>query len=148
MARANVLAVPYPPFVAISLRTRKILWTKAGGRCSICRLLLVTEGTETDDPSVFGQEAHIISEKPDGPRHAYLPNYDVYSNLMLLCSKHHKQVDDQVAHYTVDLLKQIERDHEGWVARLDDGPFVSSPTRAIPRPRCSRSVRQRVPCGI
>jgi hypothetical protein len=67
--------------MSASERTRKILWAKAGGRCSICRVLLVTEGTETDDPSVFGQEAHIISGKADGPRHAYLPNFDVYSNL-------------------------------------------------------------------
>lgn len=59
----------------------------------ICRVLLVTEGTDSDDPSVFGQEAHIISEAATGPRHAELPAYDVYDNLILLCSKDHKRVD-------------------------------------------------------
>jgi hypothetical protein len=34
------------PTMAIADRTRKILWVKAGGRCSTCRLQLVTEGTE------------------------------------------------------------------------------------------------------
>jgi hypothetical protein len=115
--------------VAISDRTRKILWAKAGGRCSICRELVVTEGTDTDDPSVFGQEAHIIAEAPNGPRHADLPEYDVYYNLILLCSKHHKQVDDQVEHYTTGRLKEIKQEHENWVASLG-----GRPTRLVPDP--------------
>ncbi len=108
----------------------------AGGRCSICRTLLVTEGTETDDPSVFGEEAHIVSAAPDGPRHGPLPSHDVYDNLILLCSKHHKQVDDQVGHYTVDLLKQIKRDHEERVRSRDEpGPvrLVHDPKYPIPK---------------
>ncbi len=99
-------------------------------------MLLVTEGTETDDPSVFGEEAHIVSAAPDGPRHGPLPSHDVYDNLILLCSKHHKQVDDQVGHYTVDLLKQIKRDHEEWVRSRDEpGPvrLVHDPKYPIPK---------------
>jgi hypothetical protein len=75
----------------------------------------VTQGTDTDDPSVFGQEAHIIAEAPNGPRHADLPAYDMYDNLILLCSKHHKQIDDQVEHYTTGRLKIIKQEHETWV---------------------------------
>jgi hypothetical protein len=59
--------------VAISDRTRKILWARAGGRCSICRTIVVTEETEADAPSVFGEEAHIISAAPNGPRPAISP---------------------------------------------------------------------------
>jgi len=99
----------YPRAVAISDRTRKILWARAGGRCSICRAILVTEGTETDDPSVFGEEAHIISATPNGPRAGGLPDHDVYGNLILLCSMDHKRVDDQVARYTVALLSRLKR---------------------------------------
>jgi hypothetical protein len=123
--------------MAVSLRRRRILWISAGGCCSICRVLLVTEGTETEDPSVFGQEAHIMSAAPDGPRHGPLPNYDVYDNLILLCSKHHKQVDDQVGHYTVDRLKRIKREHEEWVRSRNDEPgpirFVPDPKYPIPK---------------
>jgi hypothetical protein len=116
--------------VAISDRTRKILWARAGGRCSICRELVVTKGTDTDDPSVFGQEAHIIAEAPNGPRHADLPAYDVYGNLILLCSKHHKQIDDQVEHYTIGRLQKIKQEHETWVASFGD----HRPTRLVPDP--------------
>jgi len=60
----------------------------------------------------------------------------VYNNLILLCSKYHKQVDDQVGHYTVDLLGQIKHKHESWIARLgeDNGPvrLVADPTYLIP----------------
>ena len=120
--------------MAISDRTRKVLWVKAGGRCSICRVLLVTEGTDRDDPSVFGEEAHIIAEASSGPRHVQLSGYDVYDNLILLCSKDHKRVDDQVGHYTPELLRQIKRDHERWVAELGEtGPMklVPDPTHPI-----------------
>jgi hypothetical protein len=88
--------------VAISDRTRKLLWGRAGGLCSKCRISLVTQGTDTDDPSVIGEEAHIISDAPNGPRHAYLPDYDVCDNLLLLCRKDHKPADDQWRHYTVE----------------------------------------------
>jgi 5-methylcytosine-specific restriction endonuclease McrA len=118
-------------FVAISERTRKILWAKAGGRCSICRVLLVTEGTDTDDPSVFGQEAHIISEAAAGPRAGDRPGHDAYDNLILLCSKDHKRIDDQVGHYTPELLRQIRRDHEEWVTGLGES---NGPVRLVPDP--------------
>ena len=121
--------------VAISDRTRKILWARAGGRCSLCRVLLVTAGTEEDDPSVFGQEAHIISEAPSGPRAGELPDHDVYDNLILVCSEDHKRIDDQVNHYTPARVEQIKREHEAWVASLDDtsGPvrLVADPTHPI-----------------
>jgi hypothetical protein len=99
-------------------------------------VLLVAEGTETDDPSVFGEEAHIVSAAPGGPRHGPLPNHDVYDNLILLCSKHHKQVDDQVGRYTVDLLKQVKRDHEQWVrGRGEPGPVGLVPDPKYPIPK-------------
>src|SRR5260370_37294332 len=36
---------PYAGCMTVSDRTRKIPWASAGGRCSKCRVLLVTEGT-------------------------------------------------------------------------------------------------------
>lgn len=104
---------------------------KAGGRSSICRELLATEGTETDDPSVFGEEAHIVSAAPGGPRHGALPDHDVYDNLILLCSTHHKQVDDQVASYPLDALKRIKKQHEDWVAAIGD---TNRPLKFVPDP--------------
>ncbi|BBU22619.1 HNH endonuclease [Mycobacterium xenopi] len=47
-------------------------------------------------PVVVGEEAHIRSGRPDGPR--YDPDYpsadiDKYENLMLLCPTHHTLID-------------------------------------------------------
>jgi hypothetical protein len=121
--------------MAITDRTRKILWVKAGGRCSMCRALLVTEGTETDDPSVFGQEAHIVGRSPKGPRAADIPGIDSYANLILLCAKHHKQVDDQREHFTVELLNEIKGKHEEWTATLGEtADRDPGPVRLIPDP--------------
>jgi hypothetical protein len=123
----------------ITGRTHKILWIKAGGRCSICRAQLVTEGTDTDAPSVFGEEAHIVGQSPNGPRAGNIPDVDSYANLILLCRIHHKQVDDQVGRYTVERLKEIKRQHEEWVASLgeitDPGPVRLIPDPARPPKR-------------
>lgn len=118
--------------MAISDRTRKILWARAGGRCSKCQVLLVTEGTDADEPSVIGEEAHIIAEPAGGPRHAYLPDYDCYENLILLCRNDHKPADDQFNHYTVDELKRMKGEHENWVDnQVDSG---SKPIRVVADP--------------
>jgi hypothetical protein len=121
--------------MAISDRTRKILWVKAGGRCSICRDQLATEETVAGDPSVFGEEAHIFGKSLRGPRGARPPGLDVdsYENLILLCRKHHKQVDDQINHYTPETLQRIKADHERWVANI--GTDSSSPVRLISDPK-------------
>jgi hypothetical protein len=104
-------------------------------------VLLVTEATETDDPSVFGQEAHIISEAPGGPRSDDLPDHDAYANLILLCANNHKPADDQQGHYTPERLRQIKRDHEAWIATLGEG---SGPVRLVPDPTRPAASRLRV----
>lgn len=76
--------------------------------------------TTIDDESVVGDECHIISSRPNGPRHD--PSYpqeklDAYENLILLCRVHHKMIDDQCESYTVDILQQLKVDHELWVSR-------------------------------
>jgi hypothetical protein len=114
--------------MAITLLTRKILWIKAGGRCSMCRTLLVTEGTDIDDPSVFGEEAHIVAKARSRPRAGTVANVDTYDNLILLCSTHHKQVDDQVGYYTVGRLKAMKQIHEKWISTLDDTDTVLTAT--------------------
>jgi hypothetical protein len=124
----------------ITTKTRKILWTMAGGRCSVCRILLVTEGTNTDDPSVFGQEAHIVARGRTGPRAGDVADVDSYDNLILLCSKDHKRVDDQIRYYTVDRLKEIKKTHEEWISAQGDtnlaprivGQLLAEPLSRLP----------------
>ncbi len=111
--------------MGISLKTHKMLWGRSGGRCSMpeCRRLLVVDETETDDPSIIGDEAHIVAREPDGPRgnsHLSPEERDRYDNLILLCKIHHKVVDDQQNTYTVERLHQIKDEHIEWFRKTGE----------------------------
>ncbi len=104
--------------MTISDRTRKLLWGRAGNRCSICRQELTIPGDEGEKDSIVGEECHIVAHEPNGPRGiSELTDQlrDEYENLILLCNLHHKQIDDQVAGFPVDRLKMIKLHHERWV---------------------------------
>lgn len=109
---------------------RKRLWGRSGSRCAICN----GELTELDGlDTIVGDEAHIRSPKPGGPRHdrTYaIADLNQYSNLILLCKQHHKLVDDNCDVFTVDLLEKLKTQHEARVRRSlspDDGPWVELP---------------------
>ena len=121
--------------MAVSEKTRKIVWAEAGGRCAICRSEVVTPGTACDDPSVFGEEAHIVARSKGGPRAGGLDAgaVDGHANLILLCSKHHKQVDDQPGHFTAERLREIKAQHAAWV-RLSLEETVQGRLRLVPDP--------------
>jgi hypothetical protein len=111
--------------MAVSERTRKIIWVESGGRCAICRRQVLTPATETDDPSIFGEEAHIIPTSEGGPRAAgrqgmTQAQIDHHSNLILLCSPHHKQVDDQPNRFTIEELRRIKQAHRDSVGSLGE----------------------------
>jgi hypothetical protein len=104
--------------MAITDKTRKVLWGRSGNRCAICRQPLVVDRTTEDDHSVVGDECHIHSGAQNGPRHepsVDMSKIDEIDNLLLLCRVHHKMVDDQFETYTADLLRSIKRNHEEWV---------------------------------
>jgi len=105
--------------MAVSDKTRKILWGRSGNRCSICRHELVVDATPADDESVVGDECHIVSGRGHGPRFDASfteARLDDPANLRLLCRVHHKMVDDQHETYTVELLRTLKANHEKWVS--------------------------------
>lgn len=120
--------------MSISEKTRKILWVQAGGRCAICKEQVVTPGTASDDPSIFGEEAHIVARSEGGPRAGELAEdlINHHTNLILLCSKDHKRVDDQPNHFTVERLRLIKSEHEDWVRSVVDAD--ESSLRLTPDP--------------
>ncbi|MDR3598897.1 MAG: HNH endonuclease signature motif containing protein [Desulfosporosinus sp.] len=103
-----------------------MLWGRSGNLCAICRQILVIDAPPFDVDSVVGEECHIISRQEHGPRND--PTFDKnlidsYDNLLLLCSVHHKMIDDQGETYTVDILHKIKINHEKWVTeRLGNQP--------------------------
>lgn len=104
--------------MSVSSKTRKMLWGRAANRCAICRRELFMDETETDDASVIGDECHIVAREQDGPRgdsELTSEQRDLYNNLVLMCKIHHKQIDDQPGHFTVELLHQMKSEHIQWV---------------------------------
>jgi hypothetical protein len=97
-----------------------MLWGRSGNMCAFpdCKKELVMDETETDDSSIIGEEAHIVAQKKDGPRgdSDLTPEQrDKYDNLILLCSIHHKLIDDQPNFYTIEKLKKFKQTHENWI---------------------------------
>ncbi|MCK4376771.1 MAG: HNH endonuclease, partial [Actinomycetia bacterium] len=77
------------------------------------------DATTQDDDSVVGDECHIVSDRPNGPRHNpefLIDEIDSYPNIILLCRIHHKMVDDQSEKFTADFLRRLKAKHTRWVA--------------------------------
>ena len=127
--------------MAISDKTRKILWGRSGNRCAFCRHELVIDATELDDEAVVGDECHIVSRQGEGPRHdpgLKIELLDEPDNLILLCRVHHKMVDDQHETYTVELLSNLKANHEKWVSSSLGGERKPPPVRI-------RRIKENIP---
>lgn len=102
-----------------SLKCR--LWAKSGGLCEYrgCNEDLTGDGL-TQAEFNAGYHAHVIGDRPGGPRgseedSARLAN-DL-SNVMLLCDKHHRLIDRaQVKEHSVERLREMKREHEERIA--------------------------------
>jgi hypothetical protein len=111
--------------VSISALSRKQLWGRAGNRCAFpdCREELNEASANLAGGIVIGEEAHIVAREDDGPRGdsvLTVDQRDDYANLVLLCRRHHKIVDSDVAAHSVQSLLTLKDDHERWVrATLD-----------------------------
>lgn len=100
-----------------SKKDLRLLFQRSGNRCAFpsCTKVLVYEGTSLDGPVILSEVAHIVAQKPDGPRGDYplpIDKRDAYDNLILLCEEHHHLVDTQKYTYTVERLRQMKLDHE------------------------------------
>lgn len=98
----------------IPQKVRYLLWAKSAGRCHLCnRPLWRDDHMQIELP--FGQVAHIIGDRPGGPRGDLVlsPAYckDI-NNLMLLCPEHHKTIDELYETFTDDDLRLLKTEHE------------------------------------
>ena len=91
------------------------LWVRSAGRCEFagCNQPVWHNGLTLSDGN-FSQVAHIIAASPDGPRGS-TDSEDLqieYSNLMLLCLRCHKEIDNNPQRYPADLLRKWKQQHE------------------------------------
>ena len=124
--------------MSISARDRKLLWGRSASRCAMCRRELIMPDTSVDDESIVGDECHIVSAVPGGPRHdPRFPQERMhdYDNLLLLCKVHHKLVDDQELEYTASRLTSIKATHETWVSEQ------LNPSSHTPLPHVRRMLK-------
>ena len=110
----------------------KLLYAKSGGRCALCKDLIVS--SKSDGAGFHVSEiAHIRGKGTKSLRHD--PNMsrtdmDDISNLIILCSKCHTEIDKNDIDYSVEKLHRLKEEHEEWVRTqlgreaseyLDDG---------------------------
>lgn len=103
--------------MAISLKTRILLWGRSGNLCSYpgCNCKLIQDATPSDDESLVADCCHIYADSDNGPRANVAltqEERDSYDNIILLCKVHHKLVDDQRKTYNPELLKKLKNEHE------------------------------------
>ena len=117
-------------------REIKILWGRSGNRCAICKLELTPDGNK----ETLGEMAHIVARSKEGPRgisSLSIKDRDKYSNLILLCPTHHREIDKNFPDWSVDKLHRIKTEHETWVseqlttgnisvAEIDNSEFLKS----------------------
>ena len=111
------------------------IWVKSGGRCAYagCNENLLTDDLTQYDAKT-GYLAHIVAEKPNGPRGHPTRSEKLKAdpaNIMLLCGKHHKMVDvDQVKEHPEELLLRYKREHEERI-ELQTGIHPSKRTHVV-----------------
>jgi hypothetical protein len=101
--------------------TRLLLFVRAGGQCEFddCKRYLL-EHHVTLTEGVFGEMAHVVAFKPEGPRGQEARPAQIHdvSNLMVLCPGCHKLIDDHPDQYTRRTLEHFKVAHEAHIRRV------------------------------
>lgn len=110
----------------ISKKDERLLHTKSGNRCAICKTILV----DANNPSAacIGENAHIYGEKPEAARYNSAKDeafVNSEQNLIFLCCNCHKKIDTDVASYSADKLFILKTEHEQWVTQKLEEESVS-----------------------
>lgn len=96
----------------------KLLWGRAGNRCSKCRCELSQDAVATSSAFTLGEQAHIVGEKEGAARWSdalTLDERNSYHNLILMCPTHHTEIDKNEADWPVEKLHYLKSTHELWV---------------------------------
>ena len=96
----------------ITQSTRQRLFSMSGNQCAYpeCEQELYEES----DSTLYGAICHISAASKEGPRYIKSMTNEErrgYDNLILLCDKHHKQVDNNSELYSIEYLKELKAKH-------------------------------------
>ena len=111
--------------------SRLLVFVLSGGRCEFdgCNSYLLEHHLTLTEGN-FGEIAHVVAFKPDGPRgrEGVRPtDINDVNNLMLLCPRCHKLIDDQPQRYTRKTLEEYKTRHERRIRHVTDlGPERST----------------------
>lgn len=99
--------------MAVPVPVQRLLCAKYGSICVYpdCTTSLIVSNGEEE--RFFGEIAHIVSGKPEGPR--YDPDFPRYQidaelNLLVLCERHHHEIDTFVEQWPVERLQALRQD--------------------------------------
>lgn len=99
--------------MAINTVDIKILWGRAGGRCSKPGCTEDLTALVESGNYVVGEMAHVIGSKPTAARGIPEGGSDTYENLILLCPTHHTHIDKAPeGTYPVEMLHNWKMMHE------------------------------------
>lgn len=104
--------------MAVSLKTRIQVWGEAAARCAYCKEQLIYSEDSGLHESLVGEVCHIFARGQKGPRATpSIPpeELDSANNLVLLCRKHHKYVDDHPELFPAERLTKIKIKHVDWI---------------------------------
>lgn len=117
---------------SITPKNQNLLWAISGGRCEYegCNKILHTD-ILTKKRYNSAYIAHIVADKPDGPRGDIVRSKllcDNIGNLMLLCNEHHNLIDKvDVKGHPESRLLVMKRQHEERIKRITNiAPNMSS----------------------
>lgn len=115
--------------MAVTPKTRLVLWTQAGGRCQFpgCNISLLGDLASGQADLNKAYVAHIVAESPGGPRGDPIRSpalADDITNLMLLCDPHHRLIDGPSTRgdFPEDRLREMKRVHEARIALVTGIP--------------------------
>jgi ferredoxin len=99
--------------MALSDLDRRVLWVRAGGRCTLCKRYLL-EGDLAPFEVPLGEAAHIVGavdsvKSPRGKDSLPTDERDTVDNIMLACSSCHTEIDQQKAAQLLDVAFLRER---------------------------------------
>jgi len=103
--------------MSLTEKTRQILWIRSGSRCALCRQdVKLQELAPADqiapDPAIAVEHPILLAPETKPP---LAPRWEGYDNLILLCNKHHQQIQENPDTFPSEQLYQLKTQHEQWV---------------------------------